>query len=573
MRNFFLIIIFVTIAATVHGQSSYLPLNEDYYHLIDRYEIKTGKLMPHFFTTVKPYKRSDVVDFADSVYQLDMFISRADHFNYNYLRNDNWEFVEDDSTSNSRRAFLKYFYRKKSDLIHVDVPDFDLHVNPVLYLGAGNDAQRDDMVFINSRGVEVRGMVDKKVGFHAYLTDNQMVMPSYVWDQMSRNPVIPHEGFWKEYKNNKGVDFFQARGSVTVDVSKHINVQFGHDRFFIGNGYRSLIFSDNPPPSLFLRTNVKVWKLNYLFLINQATADVKGNLGGLSSEEGGYPQKFTALHHLSINIGKKLNIGLFESVVFSADDTTGVRIFRLDYLNPIIFYRAIEQQNGSTDNVLLGMDFKWNAARKLQFYGQFLLDEFVLDKVKQGNGWWANKFGVQAGAKYIDALGVSNLDLQGEINIVRPYTYSHDTQFGNYSSYRQSMAHPLGANFNEIVGILHYQPLPRLNIVGKLSLTQVGRDSVATNSKSNYGSDILKNNNTRNNWTGTKDFGNTVGQGVRNDIVFGSFTASWQFKHNLFVDAQIIIRQSKSDLAFYNKNTTITSLALRWNIPKRLYEF
>jgi hypothetical protein len=63
---------------------------------------------------------------------------------------------------------------------------------------------------------------------------------------------------------------------------------------------------------------------------------------------------------LSINIGKKLNLGVFELVAFSPDDSASTDHFRMDYLNPVIFYRAIEQQNGSTDNVLLGMDFKWN---------------------------------------------------------------------------------------------------------------------------------------------------------------------------------------------------------------------
>ena len=577
MRISALILLFIVTSGFVSAQSSYLTLNEDYYHLIDRNEMKTGKIMPFFFSTVKPYKRSDIIDFVDSIVQLDMFTSRADRFNYEYLNNDSWEWSETDS-SDSRRPILKYFYRKKPDLIHVSIPDFDLHINPVIYFGAGSDSQRDDMLFINTRGAEVRGMIDKRVGFYAYLTDNQMVLPSYVWDDITNiNPVIPHEGFWKEFKTGKGVDFLQARGSISVDVSRHINVQLGHDKFFIGNGYRSLIFSDNPPPSLFFKANVKVWKINYLFLINQSTAGVsisgngRGTSSGLKAENGGYPQKFTAFHHLSINIGKKLNVGVFESVVFSADDTTGVRIFRFDYINPIIFYRAIEQQNGSSDNVLLGLDFKWNAARKLSFYGQFMLDEFVLNNVTAGNGWWANKFAIQGGVKYIDAFGVPNLDLQGEVNIVRPYTYTHNTMFGDYTSYQQSMAHPLGANFNEVVGILRYQPLPRMNIIGKLVMTSIGRDSV--NGKSNYGSEILKPNTTRNNGLSDPDYGNKIGQGIHNDILFGSFTLSWQLKHNLFIDGQVIVRQSKSEYAYYNKNAAITSLALRWNIARRLYEF
>jgi hypothetical protein len=562
MKSCLFFALFSVFATLAQAQSSLAPLNEDYYHIIDRYEIKSGLVSRQIFTSAKPYKRSDIIEFVDSTYVKDLFSSKSDQFNYAYLRNDSWEWSRAES-SDSRKPFLG-LYKKKADLFHVDEPAFDLHINPVIYLGAGNDSRRDDVPFINTRGIELRGMIDKKVGFYSYLTDNQAVLPSYVWEQMSMNPVIPHEGFWKEFKDGKGVDFFQARGYITFDPTRHINVQFGHDRAFFGNGYRSLIYSDFSPPAWFLKGTVKVWKLNYTFLLNQMTADVTGSLGGLKSVSGGYPNKFTALHHLSVNIGKKFNLGVFESVIFSADDSTGTDHFRLDYLNPVIFYRAIEQQNGSSDNVILGLDFKWNAARKISFYGQFVLDEFVLSHIKDSDGWWANKFGLQGGIKYIDAFGVSNLDLQGELNVVRPYAYSHNTTFGSYSSYRQSIAHPLGANFNEAVGILRYQPIPRLNLVGKLMFVKTGRDSTGVN----WGGDILKPNTTR-----EKEYDNTIGQGINNNIVLGTLTISWQLKHNLFIDANILVRKSESALAIYNNNTTLSSLALRWNIARRLYEF
>lgn len=544
------------------AQSNYAPLNEDYYHWIDRYEVKSGQLAPQLFTTIKPYKRSAIVGFIDSLQMRGVFSSAADRFNYQYLTNDNWEWSADGGVGNeSKRPVLKHFYKRRSDFYSVITPDFDLHINPVLYLAAGKDSRRDEILFINTRGVEVRGMVDRKVGFYTYLTDNQAMLPSYVAEGMGTTGVVPHEGFWKEYKEGEGVDFLHARGYVSFEATKSINVQFGHDRFFIGNGYRSLIFSDYSPPALFLKGNVKVWKLNYLFLLNQMTADNKAvGTSGLR----GYPNKFVALHHLSINIGRKLNIGVFESVIFSPDDSVGTDHFRLEYLNPIIFYRAIEQQNGSSDNVLLGFDFKYNALRNLSLYGQFMLDEFVIDNIRAGNGWWANKFAVQVGGKYVDAFGLPNLDLQGEINLIRPYTYSHHTIYGSYSSYRQPIAHPLGANLKEMVGIARYQPLPRLHLTGKLVFTTVGRDTTGVN----WGSDVLKSYRTR-----QQEYGNTVAQGLSNDILFASFTASWQLKHNLFVDGTVILRKSTSPVAAYDNNTSLTSLALRWNIPQRLYEF
>src|SRR5258706_10938344 len=432
-------------------QSTNAPLNEDYYHWIDRYEVKAGRVVPEIFTSVKPYKRKAIVAFVDSLQTKGrVFTSRSDQFNYEYMRNDSWEWSGAE-TNRGKNPLLKQLYKKKSDFAYVDIPDFDLHVNPVLYFGTGNDSRLSESLFTNTRGVEIRGMIDRKIGFYTFLSDNQAVLPSYVHDQMVLNPVVPHETFWKTFKTN-GVDFFQARAYIDFNLSKHIYVQFGNDRTFIGNGYRSLIFSDYGPPNLFLRTNVKVWKINYLFQLNRMTADAYGSIAGSRSNIR-YPGKNMAFHHASINIGKKFNLGLFESVVFSPGDRASQSTFELSYLNPVIFYRAIEQQSGSPDNVIVGADFKWNAVRCLSFYGQIVIDEFLLKQAKGATGWWANKFGGQIGMKYIDVAGIENLDMQLEGNAVRPYTYSHDTRYGSYSNYRQPMAHPMEANFREFVAI------------------------------------------------------------------------------------------------------------------------
>jgi hypothetical protein len=99
-----------------HAQSSFAPLNEDYYHNIDRYEVKSGVITPEFFTNIKPYKRSEIVAFFDSLEHVGLINSRADRFNYEYFMNDNWEFSRAESSNSRHKPFLKWFYRKKSDL-------------------------------------------------------------------------------------------------------------------------------------------------------------------------------------------------------------------------------------------------------------------------------------------------------------------------------------------------------------------------------------------------------------------------------------------------------------------------
>ena len=65
MRLTLLILLSFIVVSAAQAQSPYAPLNEDYYHWIDRYEVKTGKILPHFFTSVKPYKRSAIIAFVD----------------------------------------------------------------------------------------------------------------------------------------------------------------------------------------------------------------------------------------------------------------------------------------------------------------------------------------------------------------------------------------------------------------------------------------------------------------------------------------------------------------------------
>ncbi len=563
MRRLFLFFFWISAQAAA-AQSTNAPLDESYYHRIDRYEVKSGSIVQELFTTVKPYKRSAIVAMVDSLQAKEnLFQSASDQFNLAYLRNDNWEWSRAESAE-SEKPFLKALYKKKSDMFMVDEPDFDLHVSPILYVGLGKDSRLNETVFINTRGIEIRGMVDKKIGFYTSLTENQAQLPLYATEYSSLYgySTVPHQGFYKPFKTS-GVDFFEARGYIDFNISKHVYMQFGHDRTYIGTGFRSLIYSDFAPPSQFLRANVKVWKLNYLFQLSRMTA----NNTGANAQR--YPDKFMAFHHLSFNIGKKFNLGFFESVMFSPQDSINGGVFELSYLNPVIFYRAIEQQNGSADNVILGLDWKWLIRKGLSFYGQFVLDEFVLSNVTSGNGWWGNKYALQGGIKYIDVAGVQNLDLQLEGNVVRPYTFAHQNLFTSYTQYLQPIGHPMGANFFEVAGIVRYQPIPRLSLTLKSSFVRTGRDNVVgTSPNVDWGGDINKSYNLR-----QQDYDNKISQGTDNTIMFNDLSASYMLRHNFFIDFRQTFRNSESPAAAFNNNTSLTSVALRWNIAARNYDF
>jgi len=559
MRYIFTLSLLIGLIQICQAQSAFAPLNQDYYHLIDRYEIKQKKFSEFFFTSVKPYNRHTIASFADSLLRKGEGYSKQDKFNLQYLSNDNWEYSQEQK-NDSKKPVLKKFYRKQSDLFHVVEKDFDLHVNPVLVFAGGVDNQLERSLFTNTRGLEIRGKITDKLAFYTFFSENQIRFPFYVQQETSKRGALPGEGFWKNYQTD-ATDFFTARGYIQMPLIKeYVSMQFGHDRNFIGNGYRSLILSDHANNYLFLKLSTKIWRFQYTNLFTKmATTDDVGGQGNP------IPKKYMAFHHLSLNITDNFNIGIFESIVYGRPDSLNNGI-DLNYLNPIIFYRSIEHETGDNGNAILGMDFKWNVFKGIQLYGQAVIDEMIVGEFIGGDGWWGNKQAAQLGLKYIDVAQINNLDLQLEWNLVRPYTYTHfnEESFSNYQHYDQSLAHPLGANFREIAAILRYQPTARLMVTAKGVFTKIGIDP----SGENWGSNIFLDYNTR-----EMEYGNTTGQGAPTNIQFLDLTASYQLRHNMFIDVKQTIRNSDSTLPQYNFNNSATILTFRWNMPQRLLEF
>lgn len=70
--------------------------------------------------------------------------------------------------------------------------------------------------------------------------------------------------------------------------------------------------------------------------------------------------------------------------------------FDLYYLNPIIFYKAVERQNGSPDNAIVAFDAKYTKG-KCVIYGQLIIDELRFSSVFINRNEFRNKFGNQIG--------------------------------------------------------------------------------------------------------------------------------------------------------------------------------
>jgi len=580
----------------LQAQSSHLPLGNDAYHTMDRLEIKSGELMPAH-TILKPFDRRDVADFAIQMDTSEVDLGELDELDMRYIFRDNnewvsneiisdWhatkEYVDEDSVfyrpvivqekgkdyyEESKRPFLKYFYRTPANLFEINQPNFKFKINPIFYARYGQETGDTSFVYLNRRGISLRGSIDDVVWFHTNLYESQERFQQHVMGRIAQDsiPAIPGAGFYKDFRtdvwNTDGFDYLRGQGYIAARISKHINAHFGHGRHFIGDGMRSLFLSDFSNDYFYLKLNTRVWKLHYQNIYAELTSQHP------QAENRVLPKKYIAAHHLSFNnILPNLNFGIYESVIFDRGNT-----FELQYLNPIIIYRTIEQGLGSPDNVVAGMNIKYNFLKRFSFYGQMVFDEFMFSELVGGNGWWANKTGIQLGLKYIDMLGISHLDGQIEYNTVRPYTYTYDDNPISYTHYNQPLAHPLGANFSEIIGKIRYQPIHPLVLQARVVYADFGTDNDGENVGHNIFADYLD----RTIPEGSEDdrFGHRTGQGISNQLLIGQLSASYQLRHNVYLDADYIYRNRASEDPTLEYTRNYVGLSLRVNIAANTVDY
>ncbi len=447
-------------------------------------------------------------------------------------------------------------------LVQLERKDYWFTVDPIFDLQLGTDSEGGG-TYNNTRGLLVQGGLGKKFNFYTTVFESQGRFAEYFNQYIeslrasNSEPIVPGRGVSKRFKTDS-YDYPVAEAYLSYSPANFLNIQFGHGKNFIGDGYRSLFLSDVTSPHPFLKLNTKFWKIKYTNTF-MWMRDVRPEV----LEDGAFLTKYIANHYLSWNVSKRLNLGFFESVLWTDSNNRG---FDINYLNPIIFYRAIEFETGQdAGNALLGASAKYKFNDNVNVYGQFILDEFSLGDVRAGNKSWKNKFGYQLGVKYYNAFKVDNLFLQFELNRVRPYTYSHNTIVLNYAHNNQPVAHLWGANFSEAVVIGRYR-LNRWFADAKFIFGTRGFDFNDGTDNFNYGGDIYRVEEDR-----PFENGVEIGQGIKTKTFYSNLQAGYIINpaSNLKLFTDITYRSFTPDIetnALTKSNTFWLNFGLRTDL-------
>ncbi|ATL46241.1 hypothetical protein COR50_03125 [Chitinophaga caeni] len=459
--------------------------------------------------------------------------------------------------STKRRS---WFHRKafQEHLLEYNHEDYSFYADflPDFQVGYSN---RNSTTWLNTRGVEVGGRLGKNFYFRSEFYENQGKFPGYLDDFGRTEKILPAQGELRDYADGKAFDYAYASALLSYKAAKFLDLELGYDRNFIGDGYRSMLLSDNQFNYPFFKVIATVGKIQYTTMWAQFI-DMKYPK---ASYDNGYRKKWGIFNYLDWNVSKKISLGLFASVIWQDSDSTGKRGFDWSYLNPIVFLRPVEFSVGSPDNALMGLNAKYAISKNSTLYGQFMLDEFKLKEITSGNGWWANKYGGQLGFRSNNIFKVPNLNILTEVNAARPYLYSQRTTLNNYGHYNQSLAHPLGANFVEWVNIADYQ-YKRWFLRGEIMYANYGLDTAGIN----FGKDINKSYNTR-----AEDYGNKIGQGLNTNLLYVQGTIAFLMnpKNNLRLEVSAATRRESNDT--WKKNETFFSIGLRSSFRMFNYDF
>ena len=125
---------------------------------------------------------------------------------------------------------------------------------------------------------------------------------------------------------------------------------------------------------------------------------------------------------------------------------------------------------------------------------------------------------------------------------MQPYTYAHKEPMQSYTHLNQSLAHPLGANFKELVVLVDYSK-EKWKFSIKLTQAKVGLDSLYTH----YGQNIFISDFDAQGEGDEYSYGNFNGQGVATLINTMHTEVAYSFNW-LDLFGSVFYKNKKSDL-------------------------
>ncbi len=469
--------------------------------------------------------------------------------------------------SGPRRSwFYRKFYRENLFIIHDTAHKFWATIDPLFNFQASDDKGDSARKFYeNTRGFMIQAGIGDKFAFSTSFYEDQASFPYYVDNFVQAYGVVPGQGRVKLLNStignsfyDNGYDFSVSEAYMTYTLSNHFSFQLGQGKNFVGDGYRSLLLSDNSFDYPYFKVTTTFGKFQYtnlycLFMnTNQELLSI--------SAEGLFQRKAANIQYLSWNITNRLELGIFQALIWQASDSiTNKQSYNLNYFDPIIGVSAARYGlDNNNHSVLLGSTIKYKVNSNILAYGQL-----VVDGTGPSNSI-SDKTGYQLGLKFYNHLG----ELMLEYNQVRPYTYTSINNAENYTNYNQALGDPLGANFKELNAQINFHFAKHFTFHAEIDYAIMGGNEMNTN----YGGDVFLSDT-----ASTKSITNVkTGQGLRGNLNYidGHISYLMNPKTNMNIVLGVTHRTFNEPSVSYNSPvTTMFYIGFRTSINNSYFDF
>lgn len=343
----------------------------------------------------------------------------------------------------------------KKHLFEITGKDYSISISPAVDISRGKDLNdtNERKLFLNSRGIYVEGDLFSNFSFSTAFFENQGRFTEYesayynsIGEQyyindttyQTQNAMIPGAARTKPFKTD-GFDYAYAVGSFVFKLHKSLSIAAGNNTHFIGDGYRSLLLSDNAGGSPYFRINwnpgkklsCNYYRTRYMNLLRKPIS---------SSAETYYEAKGFSVNYVTYRPTEKLAFSLFEGIIWNRGDAATSRFSHPMYFNPIPVLSGLVVNDSNDMNVYYGLNAGYQVFNNHRFYGQFAIQEFKVEKSA-----------FQIGYRGYGFFNLRDIMIQIEYNNVPKGFYATGNRRLNYSHFNLPVGHIKGNGFQEFV--------------------------------------------------------------------------------------------------------------------------
>jgi hypothetical protein len=222
-----------------------------------------------------------------------------------------------------------------------------------------------------------------------------------------------------------------------------MEVLLGRDKLSWGPGTSgSLILSEVAPAFDMMKVSFnfgRVTATGFFTRLDDMELSTPVFYAGDTLAAGEVVERYLSGHRIDVRLTPTLEIGLSETVVYGGPD----RDFDLGYINPLNFFYAHQWNLEKNDNPIWCLDASWWPSRRLQVYGQLVVDDYQFEQKDERDKEPA-EVGFLVGAHGGDPFGLNGVFVTVEYARVNPWTYNQPLPWNRYEYGDALLGHPLG---------------------------------------------------------------------------------------------------------------------------------